>query len=399
MKSPDAGKSWQNIANGAITSITIEPPTAAKKNMGVFALGDAEFTARMTKEGKKTLSSSHGRTYFEILNDVPITIHVKEETISPEKSPGEEQVEEPPVEMTRPGQPAGTVAANGILQIYENDPRIPLWVMGHGNWQDRASGGSPGGSGKDTTVSLSGQVRWGVKVKSGAGDGSQDLGKALQEGYLDSPDDYKSIEMTGFVEITDLASDDSDQDVTWFGPSGRHTGNGDEKGPGDKGCMGSCYKGSLHAKNGKNRMAFENWHVSYAYIGWKDALNDVIKQMTNKTRVGFKWVKMVVGSGADAYARCEIWVQTSATPYKQTPTNEWQLIRVQEDHNDWPDSKGMNKCGCQKSNQAMVWGAPSVVYRWDNQSGKLSLATVQEIKVPMQFYKEGDKVTARAQTL
>lgn len=226
---------------------------------------------------------------------------------------------------------------------------------------------------------MSGQVRYGVKCKRGAGDGIKDLGKALAQGYQDSPDDYKSIEQTGFVEITQLAGSDSDQDITFFGPSGRHTS---PNGPSGNGCMSSCYKGSVHAKSGKNRFAFENWHVSYAYIPWKDAINEVIKQTTAGERIGIKYVKMIVGTGVNAYARVELWIQTKAIGYNEAPTNEWQLVRVQEDRNNWPGSKGMNDCGCPKSNQAMIWGAPSVVYRWDNQTGKLSLGTIQEIKVP-----------------
>jgi hypothetical protein len=297
----------------------------------------------------------------------------------------------PPSPPTPPPSGEGKFkAANDVLQVYANDPRIPIWVLGHGNWTERAGSGNVSGTGNNAVVTLSGQVRYGVKCKRGAGDGIEDLGLALQRGYQDSPDDYKSIEQTGFVEITQLASSDSDQDITWFGPSGRHTGGG----PSNKGCMGSCYKGSIHAKTGKNRQAFENWHVKYAYIPWRDALNEVVKQTTAGKRVGFKWVKMIVGSGANAYARCEIWLQTKAIGYDEAPTNEWQLVRVMEDKNNWPGSSGMSDCKCKINNQAMVWGAPSVVYRWDNQTGKLSLGTIQEIKVPTTLYKEGDIVKA-----
>lgn len=282
-------------------------------------------------------------------------------------------------------------AANDVLQIYENNPRIPIWVMGYRNWTDRAGSGSASGTGNNTVVTLSGQVRYCVKCKRGAGDGIKDLGLALQRGYQDSPDDYRSIEQTGFVEITQLASSDSDQDITWFGPSGRHTS---PNGPSGNGCTGSCYKGSIHAKTGKNRSAFENWHVSYAYIPWKDGLNEVVKQTAQKKRVGFKWVKMTIGQGENAYARTEIWLSTKAIGYNEPPHNEWQLVRVQEDKNNWPNSKGMSDCKCKNDKQAMVWGAPSVVYRWDNQTGKLSLGTIQEIKVPTTFYKEGDIVKA-----
>lgn len=72
-------------------------------------------------------------------------------------------------------------AANDVLQIYENNPRIPIWVMGYRNWTDRAGSGSASGTGNNTVVTLSGQVRYCVKCKRGAGDGIKDLGLHYKE--------------------------------------------------------------------------------------------------------------------------------------------------------------------------------------------------------------------------
>lgn len=287
------------------------------------------------------------------------------------------------------------MAQNNVLQIYSNSSRIPIWVMGFGNWQQRVSrggshDGSSSGQGADTVCEERNQVRFNVKCKPNSGEGSGNHKVNLQRGWSDSPDDFVNIEQTGYIDVVHLASQSGNQDVTWYGPSGRHTGSG-----GSQGCKGSSYKGSLHAKNGTNRMGKENWHVNMTYgkWDWKDGANgvkDIVKKMNGQNkRVGFKWVNFKVGN----YRRLEIWVDVGgAIGYNEPPKNQWQLIRVHEDHSDF--GEGLDDCGCDNAQQAILWGAPDCTYRWDDTTAKLSLATVQEINTPATFYKEGDKVTS-----
>jgi hypothetical protein len=159
----------------------------------------------------------------------------------------------------------------------------------------------------------------------------------------------------------------------------------------DIGCMGSCYKGSLHAKTGKNRMAKENWHVNYSYIDWENGpsgVTETTKQMNGQNkRVGFKWVNYRI----DDKRRLEVWVDIGgAISYSESPKNKWQLVRIFEDSSNF--GKSMNRCNCSNSKQAILWGGPSCTFRWDKQTAKLSLATVQEIRPPITFYNLGDIV-------
>ncbi len=288
---------------------------------------------------------------------------------------------------------------NGVLQIYENNPRIPLWVMGYDNWLNRVnrggdSDGSVYGTGSNTVVTERGQVRYNIKCKPDAGEGSGNHQINLKRGWSDSPDDFVNIEQTGYIDVTDLATGDDNQDNTCYGPSGRHHGSG-----GLTGCKGSTYKGSLHANNGKNRMAKENYHVDYTYVGWDEGpkgVMDVVKQMNGQNkRVGFKWVNFKVGD----YRRLEIWVDIGgAIGYNEQPKNEWQLIRVHEDHSDMLEKMG--ECKCDNKRQAILWGGPYCTYRWDDKierdptTAKLSLATIQEMSPPSTFHNVGNKVTA-----
>ena len=309
---------------------------------------------------------------------------------------------------------------NNVLQIYENNPRIPIWIMGFGQWLSRVSrgGDSDGdvtGTGSDTVVKERGQVRYNIKCKPNAGEGSGDHKKNLQRGWSDSPDDFVNIEQTGFIDVTELASQDKNQDITWYGPSGRHHGSG-----GSQGCKGSTYKGSLHASRGCHRMAKENWHVNYTYEKWnwfrfyeddaneneyapdhkhrntkfKDLSSDVrdfyiqmnqkisniVKQLNGQNkRVGFKWVNYKI----DDYRRLEVWVDIGgAIAYNEQPKNEWQLIRVHEDHSDFGES--IDDCGCDNEQQAILWGGPYCTYRWDDR-----LAVIQQlVSYPLQQFKK-----------
>jgi hypothetical protein len=238
-----------------------------------------------------------------------------------------------------------------------------------------------------------------VKCKPGAKENiERDHRINLARGWSDTPDDWVSIEQTGFIEITVPDSQDKNQAITWYGPSGRHPTV--RKPP--AGCMGSSYKGSLHSKKGKNRMAKEYYHVNYAYKGsdWEDgpqiSVNTIKHMNESGKKIGFKWVNMKIGDKR----RVEIWVDIGgAIVDGEEPVNRWQLIRVREDNSDWwppnvKDKGGMDKCKCNKKKQVILWGAPLCVYRWDKQTGKLSLASVQEITPPIEFHQKGDIITA-----
>jgi hypothetical protein len=170
------------------------------------------------------------------------------------------------------------------------------------------------------------------------------------------------------------------------GPTGHHTGSG------TTGCMGSCYHMEVHASNGQNRVGKENYHVNYSYISWQAGpagAADVIRQTNGQgRRVGIKFVGFNVGQSR----RLETWIDVGGgINYSQTPVNRWQLIRVQMDNSDWGCCQDLCRVAAR---QAIIWGNPLVTYRWDNMTGRLSLATVQEIVPPTTgFYNVGAIVT------
>lgn len=278
----------------------------------------------------------------------------------------------PPPPPTLPPPPTGGapfIAQNGVLQVYRNSTRLPMWLLGFGNWTSRhheEDVTSTTGTGASTVITLSGQVRYSILCTPTADHNTaHENASKLRNGYADTPSDWNNVEVTGYVDITALAGSDSDQDVTWYGPTGRHTADGTTAG-----CMGTTYKGSLHARLGQNRIAKENYHVNYTYNSWQNGptgVTGVVSQMNRQgRRVGFKYVNFRIGNTR----RIELWVDIGGgITYSQTPVNRWQLIRVLEDTSNF----GCCQSYCGVANQqAILWAQPAVTYRWDNQTGRLS---------------------------
>ncbi len=139
--------------------------------------------------------------------------------------------------------------------LYPPDPNgAKVWELRIGDWSKRVGrSGHVRGSGKDTRMRFSGQARFGIKVLESSGDGIRDQGKALEQGQMESPKDWKNFEEVGYVKVAKAASSSSDTDITWYGRGGRHTGDMDNKRSDTRGCMGSAYKGSIYYRGGRVR--------------------------------------------------------------------------------------------------------------------------------------------------
>ena len=101
----------------------------------------------------------------------------------------------------------------------------------------------------------SGQVRYGVFTSSGYHPDQvvKNHATIASRGYMQSPNDWKNVEMTGQVKY----NSGGDDEWTWYARGGRHTGSGSPNG-----CEGAAYKGSLAYTGGDVRWAKEQWHVS-----------------------------------------------------------------------------------------------------------------------------------------
>ena len=181
------------------------------------------------------------------------------------------------------------------------------------------------------------------------------------KGYMQSPNDWKNVEMTGIVKFV---SGDSTDSWTWYARGGRHTGSGYPQG-----CEGTAYKVDLFY-NGKVRFAKEQWHVSYVFTGTK---TPTIPTNNIGKFVGFKGVMYNFQQGGKTVVKLELWVDP-------TLTNNWQKVDEFVDSGGWGSSAG--ECGG-KPDQIITWGGPTATFRWDNANNvSIKNLSVREIVPP-----------------
>ncbi len=162
-------------------------------------------------------------------------------------------------------------------------------------------------------------------------------------GYMQSPNDWKNIEMTGFVKLN-AASDMSDN-FDLYARGGKHN---------DKyeGCEGSSYKAALHF-DGRARYQKETWHVSYDAAPYKKATTPLTGRW-----VGFKAVmrnKQVNGKEA---VHLELYLNDNAD--KVT----WEKVYDFVDAGDWGGDA--EHCGGSVGAMPITWGGPIATFRWDS---------------------------------
>jgi hypothetical protein len=161
-------------------------------------------------------------------------------------------------------------------------------------------------------------------------------------GYMQAANDWKNIEMTGFVKLN-AASDMSDN-FDWYARGGKHND--------DLACEGSSYKGALHY-DGRTRWQKETWHVSYEQAPYKPATTSLKGRW-----VGFKAVMRNTVVNGKTAVRLELFLNENAD--KVT----WRRIYDMVDAGDWGGDA--SHCGGSANAMPITWGGPISVFRWDN---------------------------------
>jgi hypothetical protein len=190
----------------------------------------------------------------------------------------------------------------------------------------------------------SGQVRMGVETSSGyslTSSSTQDRMTLASRGYMQSPSDWRNVEMTGFVKVNAGASA---SDLTWYARGGHHN----DSVP----CEGSAYKGSLRY-DGSVRVQKESWHVSYDQAPWAAAISPIAGRW-----IGFKVViRNTTVNGAPA-VHMEAWLNEDAD--KVT----WQKVYSFDDTGSWGGDSSY--CGGDDDSMLLSWGGPIATFRWDD---------------------------------
>ncbi len=208
----------------------------------------------------------------------------------------------------------------------QNDPKTTLKKNSDGSWKITSN-----------------KVRYNVFTSTGYDSGKIEIDeqKLASRGHMQSSNDWKNLEITGYVKIN---AGTSNENFAWYAHGGRHTGDGYAEG-----CEGTSYKVDLFY-SGKVRFAKEQWHVSYVYTPTKTGVGSIFDKW-----VGFKGIMYNVVKDGKTSVKMESWVDKS---------NKGQWVKVDE----YEDKGGLGSQGKEcngKSDQIMLWGGPITTFRWD----------------------------------
>src|ERR687892_219373 len=264
-------------------------------------------------------------------------------------SPPTSQPPSPPPSQPPSPPPGGDAGQNdqfGIKKIYASKPNGEKWFM---NMQDpsNAPRSNPPSMSKNSDGSwrvTSGQVRYGVYTSSGYHPDQVETDHSVlaSRGYMQSPNDWKNVELTGQVKFN---SGDSSENWAWYARGGRHTGSGSPEG-----CEGSSLKGDLTYTDGTVRWAKEQWHVSYVFAPWKDS-----PASADGKFVGFKAMMYNTIINGETAVKLELWVDPNNN-------NNWQKVYDFIDQGGWGNDGG--ECNGEPD-QIISWGGPIASFRWD----------------------------------
>ena len=175
------------------------------------------------------------------------------------------------------------------------------------------------------------------------------------KGYMQSPNDWKNVEITGFVKVNSASEDN----FAWYGRGGKHT---DSNG----GCEGTAYKIGLYY-SGKVRFAKEQQHADgYSFTASKTGTPSVMD----------RWVglKGVMYNNAQGNVVLETWIS-------EGDGVTWKKVNSHIDSGGWGSDGDM--CGASTPDQKITWGGPIVTFRWDSAPDvDFKWLSVREIQPP-----------------
>ena len=255
----------------------------------------------------------------------------------------------------------------GIQKIYPTKAGGQEWFMDMTDGEDSRS--SPPSLTKNSDGSFkvgSSKVRYGVYTTSGYNPGqieTLDHGTIAQNGFMQLANDWKNVEMTGYVKVN---SGQSGENFAWYARGGRHTGDGSPEG-----CEGVAYKADL-GYDGRARFAKEQWHVSYDFTDHKNAMSSIEGKW-----VGFKGIMWNMVQNGETVVKMEIWVDKNEDDLENGP---WVKVDENTDSGGWGNSGG--ECGG-ASDQIISWGGPIATFRWDGATDvDIMNFSVREIQPP-----------------
>jgi hypothetical protein len=208
------------------------------------------------------------------------------------------------------------------------DPQTPLTRNPDGSWKVRDK-----------------QVRMHVYTSTGydaAAIATYDREVLASNGFMQAPNDWKNVEMTGYVRVN--SGGKREENLSWQTRGGEHSDG--------RPCEGSAYHGALHY-DGRVRWQKESWHVSYVSSPYVQALSALRGRW-----VGFKAILRNVPTAEGGTAvRLELWLDTRADGVS------WTKVYEMTDDGRWGGDASF--CGGLVDSMPITWGGPIATFRWD----------------------------------
>jgi hypothetical protein len=240
---------------------------------------------------------------------------------------------------------SGVVDKFGIRELYPTKPGGEEWFV---NMQNPRS--DPRNNPPVITKNADGsfkvqqdQVRWGVFTSSLFHPNqiaTYNQRQLATKGYMQSPDDWKNVEMTGYAKINNPG--DSDTHFTWYARGGRHTSS--------QPCEGTSIKGDLY-NDGGTGFTKEQWHPGgYSFTDKVHAAGSIVGKW-----VGFKTVIYNFQENGKTVVREQNWID-------KNNDNSWVKIF------DFVDRGGIGSQGIHcggSQDQIITWGGPIATFKWD----------------------------------
>ncbi|MET0402006.1 MAG: discoidin domain-containing protein [Cystobacter sp.] len=253
----------------------------------------------------------------------------------------------PPIEPLPPTEPSTGRDVFGVTQLYPTKPGGETWSL-----KEEASRDARFDAQNTVTRNADGswkmksdKVRMSVFTSTGYDSKripTYDPDVLASRGYMQAPNDWKNVEMTGFIKVN--ATRDTSDNFSWYARGGRHTDS--------LACEGSSYKGSLHY-DGRVRWQKEAWHVSYEQTSYKTGTSALRGRW-----VGFKSVMRNTVVGGKPAVKLEMWLNDNADRVT------WKKVY------DFTDSGQMGgdtkRCGGAVMGMPLTWGGPIATFRWDS---------------------------------
>jgi len=215
------------------------------------------------------------------------------------------------------------------------------------------------------------QVRYGVSPSSGYNPSqikTTNQKTMIQQGYMQSPDDWKNVEMTGYFKINSFTSSTNNgaAHIELLARGGVHTSS--------KSCEGTAYHSNLY-ETGRSKFEKELEHTA----GY--TTNDPEKSGVTKKLDG-QWIglKAIFFTRTDGTVKLEQWIDYDINN-TSIPSNNWRKsIEFVDTGNSW----GGGHPNCGGTDKTMIsWGGPLTHFRWDNiDNMDVKLFSVREIQPP-----------------